>query len=135
MSSDKADASAMPLILFVDDEALIREMAVEALEVAGFLTLIAGDGDAAILLLEQHGDAVRGLVTDINLDDGMTGWDLARKAREMSNDLPIVYVSGASGHEWASRGVPGSLMIIKPFAPAQIVVAISSLMVATDTSA
>ena len=36
--------------------------------------------------------------------------------------------------EWASRGVPTSLMITKPFAPAQVVVAISSLMVASDTA-
>ena len=59
----------------------------------------------------------------------MDGWELACAAREQASDLPVIYVSGASGHEWASRGVPGSLMIAKPFAPAQIVVAISSLLV------
>jgi hypothetical protein len=64
----------------------------------------------------------------------MTGWDLACAARERAGDLPIVYVSGASGHEWASRGVPNSLMITKPFAPVQVVVAISSLLVASDTA-
>ena len=123
----------MPLILLVEDECLISEMLVAMLEDAGFATLVAGDGDSAIKLLEENGDAIRGLVTDINLDEGMNGWDLARAARCGASDLPVVYVSGASGHQWASQGVPNSLMITKPFAPAQVVVAISSLFVTSDT--
>ena len=38
----------------------------------------------------------------------------------------------ASDHDWTSKGVPHSVMIAKPFAPAQVVVAISSLLVRTD---
>ena len=134
MSADEADAIAMPLILLVEDEHLIREMLVEALEDAGYSTLVASDAQGAVRLLEENGDEIRGLVTDINLDDGMDGWDMACSARERASDLPVVYISGASGHEWASRGVPTSLMITKPFAPAQVVVAISSLLVAADTA-
>ena len=133
MSADEADALAMPLILLVEDEELIREMLVEALHDAGFATLASADAEAALRLFAENGADVRGLVTDINLADGMDGWELACVAREQASDLPVVYVSGASGHEWASRGVPGSLMISKPFAPAQIVVAISSLLVAADS--
>jgi two-component system cell cycle response regulator CpdR len=42
-------------------------------------------------------------------------------------------MSGDSGHDWSSKGVPNSLMIAKPFAVAQIVTAISNLLVAEDT--
>jgi DNA-binding response OmpR family regulator len=124
----------MPLLLLVEDEVLISEMVAEALASAGFSTLVAGDGESAMKLLAEHAAEIRGLVTDINLDEGMNGWDLACAAREQASDLPVVYVSGASCHEWASRGVPNSLMISKPFAPAQVVVAISSLLVAADTT-
>jgi CheY-like chemotaxis protein len=134
MSADAADAFAMPLILLVEDEDLIREMMVEALEEAGFSTLASADAHGAVRLFEENGAEIRGLVTDINLADGMDGWELACAAREKASDLPVVYISGASGHEWASRGVPNSLMITKPFAPAQIVVAISSLLVASDST-
>jgi hypothetical protein len=41
--------------------------------------------------------------------------------------MPVVYVSGASHGEWTSLGVPHSVIIAKPFAPIQIVVAISGL--------
>ena len=133
MSPDEADALPMPLILVVEDEILVREMLVEALEHAGFSTLVSGDAQGAVLLFEGDGAEIRGLVTDINLACGMDGWELACAAREHIGDLPVVYISGASGHEWVSRGVPNSLMITKPFAPAQIVVALSSLMVATDS--
>jgi CheY-like chemotaxis protein len=134
MPADEADAPPMPLILVVDDEVLISEMVVDALEQAGFSTLVAHDVQGAIVLFEANGDDVRGLVTDIDFDGGGDRWELARRAREQASDLPVVYVSGASGHDWASRGVPNSLMIAKPFAPAQVVVAISSLLVASDTT-
>lgn len=134
MSSDQADALAMPLILIVEDEFLIREVVVDGLEEAGFSTLAVADGEAGLALLKQRCGEIRGLITDIDLSDGMNGWELACSARERASDLPVVYVSGASGHEWASRGVPNSLMIAKPFAPAQVVVAISSLLVASDTA-
>ena len=134
MSADDADAMPMPLIILVEDEDLIRQMLVEALEDAGFSTLAASEARKAVLLFEENGDEIRGLVTDVNLGDGIDGWELARRAREHAANLPVVYISGASGHEWTSRDVPDSLMITKPFAPAQVVVAISSLMVATDTT-
>lgn len=41
-------------------------------------------------------------------------------------------VSAASEHQWASQGVPGSVMIAKPFAAAQLVVAVSTLLVASS---
>ena len=133
MAADEADAFAMPLILLVEDDNLIREVLVEVLEDAGFSTRVAADAQGAVALFAENCDEIRGLVTDINLGDGIDGWELARTAREHASDLPVVYVSGASGHEWASQGVPNSLMIAKPFAPAEIVVAISSLLVASDS--
>ena len=134
MSADEANARATPLILLVEDQVLTREMLAEALEEAGFSTLVTGDARSAAHLFEEHVGKIRALVTDIDLDDGMNGWDLARAARERASDLPVVYVSGASAQEWASRGVPNSLMVTKPFAPAQLFVAISSLLVASDTT-
>jgi hypothetical protein len=64
----------------------------------------------------------------LRLGRGPTGWDVARRARELNEDLPIVYMTGGNGHEWASQGVPNSILIAKPFAPAQIVTAVSHLL-------
>ena len=47
--------------------------------------------------------------------------------------MPVVYMSGDSSPEWSAKGVPTSLMVAKPFAPAQIITAVSTLLNAADT--
>jgi DNA-binding response OmpR family regulator len=70
----------------------------------------------------------RALVTDINLKGRMTGWDVARKARELHPEFPIVYMTGGAAEDWGSQGVPNSILLVKPFAPAQLVTAVSQLL-------
>lgn len=76
-----------------------------------------------------------GLVTDIRLGVGPSGWDLARQARRSRPDLPIIYMTGDSGADWPAEGVPRSLVVQKPFASGQIVTALSNLLIQTDTDA
>ena len=42
--------------------------------------------------------------------------------------FPVVYMTGAAADEWASQGVPNSILLQKPFAPAQLVTAVSQLL-------
>jgi len=121
-------AASQSLLLYVEDEVLIQDLVESALQEAGFEVALALDGEAARDVLTERRENLRGLITDVNLPGGLDGWDVARQARELMNDLPVVYVSGGSPHEWTSKGVPNSIMIEKPFAPAQIVVAISTLI-------
>jgi DNA-binding NtrC family response regulator len=53
---------------------------------------------------------------------------LAQHAREIDPEFPVVYMSGASAADWASKGVPNSIMLEKPFAPAQLVTAVANLL-------
>lgn len=41
----------------------------------------------------------------------------------------MVYITGASGHEWPVRGVPKNDFVKKPFAAVEVVVALANLMV------
>jgi len=72
--------------------------------------------------------AYRALVTDIRLRGKINGWEIARKAREIDPEFPIVYMSGVSAAEWSSKGVPNSIMLQKPFALAQLVTAVANLL-------
>ena len=119
------------MLLYVEDEILIQDGVVVALTAAGYEIVVANDGAEALAKLDAHDAALSGVITDINLGDGPSGWDIARDARQRRAALPIVYLSAASEHEWTSLGVPGSVMIAKPFAAAQVVVAVSSLLVAS----
>ncbi|MBA4794428.1 MAG: response regulator [Phenylobacterium sp.] len=116
-----------PLVLYVEDDPAVCDLGVTALEEGGYRVTAVDSGAAAIALLETPGADFVALVTDIDLKGDSSGWDVARRARELFCDLPIIYVSGASGHEWPSRGVPGSIMLAKPFALAQMVVAVANV--------
>lgn len=117
------------LIFVVDDESLIQEVLETALQDGGFAVTSASSGEDAIAILESKIPDIRALITDVNLIPGkLTGWDVGRRARELNPDIPVIYMSGASGHEWSSHGVPNSLLLTKPFAPAQVVTAVAQLL-------
>jgi CheY-like chemotaxis protein len=122
------------LLLLVEDDELVRPNIEDTLTEGGFEVKLARNGVEGLALLEAHKDTIRGLITDINLGTGPDGWDVARHARELIPELPVVYMSGASAHEWTSHGVPHSVFVAKPFALAQIVTAISTLLNASDSS-
>jgi CheY-like chemotaxis protein len=117
-------------ILVVEDHPLIQMDLEESLQSGGYDTVAETGGEAAIAALEAHPN-LRALVTDINLGTTANGWDVARRARELFPDLPVVYVTSVAADEWTSQGVPNSVLIAKPFAPAQIVTAVSLLLVNT----
>ena len=116
------------LLLYVEDEVLLQELLTAALTEAGYEILAVKTGAEGIKVLEGRSGDLRGLITDIDLGPGADGWDVARRARELISGLPVVYVSGASHQDWTSKGVPESIMISKPFAAVQVVVAISELL-------
>lgn len=119
----------LPIVLVVEDDPLIQSIVEEALTDGGFEIVIASSGEQAIELLDSSEEKFRALVTDINLDrDKPSGWEVARHAREINPDFPVIYMSGDSAEDWASQGVPRSIMLAKPFAPAQLVTAVSQLL-------
>ena len=126
-----ADTSG-PLVLYVEDEALVRELGLAGLEEAGFAVEAVTSGSAAIMAIDGREKAFRAIVTDIDLGGELSGWDVARYAREKLPDIPVVYVSGGSAHEWPSLGVPRSVMLAKPYASAQLVVAVSTSMLPAE---
>lgn len=118
-------------IFVVDDEALVLLTIEHALEDGGFDHRSEMSAEDAASLFQEQGDQCRALITDVNFGGGLTGWDVARSAREQFPTLPVVYVTGDSPHEWAANGVPNSILVSKPFVAAQIVNAVATLLNAT----
>lgn len=122
-----------PTILLVEDEALIVEILTAEFADTGFEVVVVSDGNRAIAELDADAARFKAVVTDIRLGKGPDGWDVGRRARELVSDMSVVYVSGDSTHDWSSKGVPESVVILKPFAPTQLVTAVSTLISAADT--
>ncbi len=100
----------------------------ETLADGGFDTAIMTTGVEAVALLKGSKTKYRALVTDIHLAGKLDGWEVAKQARELDPEFPVVYMTGAAADEWASHGVRNSILLKKPFAPAQLVTAISQLL-------
>jgi DNA-binding response OmpR family regulator len=116
------------VILVVEDDQAIQSIVEEALTDGGFEPAIAASGEEAVTLLKGHKGKYRVLVTDINLTGTLDGWEVAKQAREIDPAFPIIYMTGASADQWAANGVPTSVLLTKPFAPAQLVTAVSNLL-------
>ena len=118
----------LPVIMVVEDDDAVQGFVEEALVDGGFEPAIAASGEEAVTLLKGGLTKYRALVTDINLRGTMGGWEVAKVAREIDPEFPIIYMTGASADEYASHGVPSSILLTKPFAPAQLVTAVSQLL-------
>lgn len=116
------------MILVIEDEYPIQGIVEDALIEGGFATDILSSGEEALTLFRGGLKSYRALVTDVSLKGRLSGWEVAAQIRETDPGFPVIYVSGAHAGEWASKGVPNSIMLAKPFAPAQLVTAISQLL-------
>jgi CheY-like chemotaxis protein len=123
-----------PVVLLVEDEPLVLLVGQDALEAGGYKVLPVELASEALNILESQIADLSGLVTDIRLPGGPDGWEIARRARELRADLPVVYTTADSAAEWPAKGVPNSAVIQKPYAGAQLLTAISTLITAADAN-
>ena len=105
-------------ILLVEDEFLISEWVAEALTEQGFAVETAANATDALRHLVSG--LVDVLFTDVNLPGAMDGAALARRARELRPDLPVVYASARMSMADPGTRVPDSIFVPKPYAPALV---------------
>ena len=82
-----------PLVLVVDDEAIIRVMLVDLLEDAGLDVVEAGTADDALRVLEELSH-VSVILTDIEMPGELNGIDLAHVARQRWPHIELLVMSG-----------------------------------------
>ena len=117
-----------PLILVVEDEYPLQAVVEEALLEAGFATDILSSAEEALTLFRSGMKEYRAVVANVNLKGTLSGWELARQLRQREPTFPVVSMTGAAANDWGSQGVPNSILLQKPFAPAQLVTAVSKLL-------
>jgi two-component system, response regulator PdtaR len=110
---------ALPVALVVEDEPLLRMLAVEVVEDAGFTAIEARDADEAVVLLESRTDITL-LFTDINMPGSMDGLKLAHAVRDRWPPIKILVVSGKQRLQ--SSDLPSnSCFIGKPYQTSALV--------------
>lgn len=119
---DLAEVSVAPratdheTILVVDDEPLVRMVAVEILEELGYHVLEAADGPTAMKIMNS-GQPIDLLITDVGLPGGMNGRQLADALRVDRPDLRILFVTGYAENAVLNHGhlEHGMHVMTKPF--------------------
>lgn len=115
-------------VLLVEDEFLICMMMADALAEHGFEVRAAANARAALEHL-TGGAPCDVLLTDLNLGPGLDGSGLAKLARELRPDLPVVYVSGSVRRIEELSPVPGATFIPKPYVPEKVCELLGELQV------
>jgi len=108
-------------ILVVDDDADVRDYAISVLEDFGYRVLSAGDGEAALSVLERDGK-VDLLFTDVVMP-GLDGFEVARRAKASVPNLKVLFASG-----YATDLTQAGRLLRKPYRPQQLATEVSALL-------
>ncbi|MFC3692520.1 response regulator [Chenggangzhangella methanolivorans] len=90
---DRGPISSRQVVLVVEDEPLLRMMAVDLVEDAGFEAVEAADATEAVRILEARTD-IRIMFTDIDMPRGIDGLMLAALVRRRWPPIEIIVTSG-----------------------------------------
>jgi CheY-like chemotaxis protein len=113
------------VVLFVEDEPLLRMCAVEVAKEAGFDVLEASNADEAVRILESRLD-VRIVFTDIDMPGSMDGLKLAAAVRGRWPPIEIILTSGYR-NVTASELPERCVFIPKPYEPDRVVTMLRQL--------
>ncbi|RZM11280.1 MAG: response regulator [Sphingomonas sp.] len=115
----------VPVLLVVEDEPLLRMMAVDMAEDAGFEVVEACNADAAVAILETRTD-IRLVFTDIDMPGGMDGMRLAACIRDRWPPIEIILTSGKAKPKTDTLPTR-SIFFPKPYRHAEIVAAMKRM--------
>jgi two-component system alkaline phosphatase synthesis response regulator PhoP len=123
----------MKTILIVDDEPRIAEIARDYLEKAGFSVMTAGNGVAALAMIQRTRPDL--VVLDLALP-GMDGLDVARTVRRDSN-VPIIMLTARveESDKLVGLELGADDYITKPFSPRELVARVRAVMRRSESAA
>ena len=116
---------SFPVILVVEDEMLVRMVAADVLEDAGFTVLESAIAEETLMLLETRPD-VQVLFTDVNMPGALDGFGLAQTVHNRSPGVGILIGSGRI-RPGPGELPPGARFIAKPYAPSALTDAVRAV--------
>ncbi len=111
-------AANSEIVLLVEDEDGVRELASELLTSAGYKVLAAAGPGEALEIARRHGRPIHLLLTDVVMPQ-MSGRVLAKRLTPEHPEMPVLYMSGYTDDAIGHHGVlePGTMLLQKPFTP------------------
>jgi PAS domain S-box-containing protein len=91
-------------VLLVEDEPIVRDLAIRFLKRLGYNVIAAHDGASALVLAEAQTEPIDLLLTDVVMP-GMNGRQLAERLAPLHPKMKILFTSGYSSDEIANHGI------------------------------
>jgi len=127
LSSGAPGAAPSARILVIDDEAPVRLALAEMLATRSHLVTEAGSGSEGLALLEAIPFDL--VFTDLGMP-GMTGWEVARRAKILRPEIPVVLITGwgpaVDPHDLRKKGV--ERVLFKPFRMEELLDTVQALV-------
>ncbi|MBC8252834.1 MAG: response regulator [Ardenticatenia bacterium] len=121
LKTDESMPSGDETILLVEDDGAVRDLGRLLLQEQGYTVLVAGDGQEALRLAEDHSGPINLLLTDLVLP-GMDGVALTEQMSQVRPELRSLLMSGytekASGHPGTPES--GGAFLQKPFSAMEL---------------
>ena len=111
-------------MLLVEDEVRFSRILQRFLKLSGVSSIEAVDGGQAIRILQEDGDRVDAVLTDLKMPV-VSGWELIAVLRECRPHLPVVAMSATDPPPALLGGVP---LLNKPFLPEELLVTLAPLV-------
>jgi signal transduction histidine kinase/CheY-like chemotaxis protein len=103
------------VVLVAEDEDLVREMIVAALEQRGYSVVAVRTGEEALAAIDRLGTELRVLLTDVVMP-GISGIELLERARAVRPELRAIFMSGYTALTLDQRQPPAGVTYLeKPF--------------------
>lgn len=131
---DEEIRAPRPVVLVVEDEALVAMLIEDTLQDAGYDTILADSGQTA-LALAKAAEHLAAVVTDIHLMHGGDGRSIIRELRKSRPMLPTVVVTGfdKSAPEADLRGLGGpTSRLVKPFQCDELIASLAGVIASTN---
>jgi hypothetical protein len=128
-SAPRASTEGHETILLVEDEDMVRELALEILESHGYRVLEAATGEDAISIYESHGEQIDLLISDVIMPK-MNGRELSSRLTRLRPELKVLFISGYTDDTVFHHGVldEGAQFLQKPFSPDALVEKVTEVL-------
>ena len=117
------------IILLVEDEDVVRDLASRILRDYGYEVLEARKGEEALVISELHQGPIHLLLTDVVMPE-MSGRELAQELNPLRPAMKVIYMSGYTDDAVVRHGVEESEMpfLQKPFVPDDLVLKVRNVL-------
>ncbi|MEQ8438826.1 MAG: response regulator [Ilumatobacter fluminis] len=115
------------VVMVVDDDAILLEVAKRLLVLAGCEVIAAGSGADAVEIARSHDGTIDVVLTDFHMPD-LDGLEVATVMAEVRPDAVVVLMSGSGAPE-IGDGTGPTAMLAKPFGQSQLRAAIVEALV------